>query len=99
MTRERIQAYLDREFTEPVRDPLWKNIYLSRGLKEVTHALPFQELSAIKQLGPTYHVYPGATHTRLNHSLGVCHIARRIMSRLLLSEECPDLTLGGLRRS
>ena len=97
MDRGKIQAYLDEEFVEPIRDPLWKNIYLSRGLKEVIHSLPFQQLSAIRQLGPTYLVYPGATHTRLNHSLGVLHIGRRILYRLLLYEDCPPLSLEGVR--
>ncbi len=95
--RERVQTYLDRDFTEPIRDPLWNNIYLSPGLKKITHAGPFQELSAIRQLGPTYHVYPGATHTRLNHSLGVCHVARRMLGNLIRYPECPDLTLEGVK--
>jgi HD superfamily phosphohydrolase len=95
--RERVQTYLDRDFTEPIRDPLWNNIYLSPGLKKITHAGPFQELSAIRQLGPTYHVYPGATHTRLNHSLGVCHVARRMLGSLIRYPECPDLSLEGVK--
>jgi len=37
------------------------------------------KLASIKQLGPTYLVYPGATHTRYNHSLGVYHVAKRFM--------------------
>lgn len=63
--------HLSREYNEPVKDPLWKNISLSRGLLQVASHRAFQKLNGIKQLGPTYLVYPGATHTRLNHSLGV----------------------------
>jgi len=75
--------HLTREYNEPVKDPLWKNITLSRGLLQVASHRAFQKLNGIKQLGPTYLVYPGATHTRLNHSLGVFHLARRMMVNLL----------------
>jgi len=37
----------------------------------------------IKQLGPTYLVFPGATHTRFSHSLGVFHIAKRMIMNLV----------------
>lgn len=55
----------------------------------------FQQLARIKQLGPSYLVYPGATHTRLNHSLGVFHVARRLLDRLAAHPEAPELTLEG----
>ena len=67
-TRDDIIWHLDREFTSPIRDPLWKHIYLSPGLMKVIDSPDFQQLHRIKQLGPSYLVYPGATHTRLNHS-------------------------------
>ena len=40
--------------------------------------LPFAKLARIKQLGPAHLVYPGATHTRRAHSIGVLHMARRL---------------------
>ena len=78
-----ILDHLTRDYSEPVKDPLWKNITLSRGMLQVASHRAFQKLNGIKQLGPTYLVYPGATHTRLNHSLGVFHLARRMMMNLL----------------
>jgi uncharacterized protein len=79
--------HLSREYTEPIRDPLWNNIYLSPGLKRLISLPPFQKLGRIKQLGPAFHVYPGAVHTRLNHSLGVLHLARQLILSLLSESE------------
>lgn len=84
-------AHLDRDYTNPVRDPLWSHIYLSDGLLGVVESVTFQQLSKIKQLGPAYLVYPGATHTRLAHSLGVYHIAYRMIRTLLPYENCPQV--------
>ncbi len=46
-----------------------------------------QRLHSIHQLGLAYLVYPGANHTRFEHSLGVFWVAKKICSSLKLSEE------------
>jgi len=92
-----ILSHLNNEYTLPVRDPLWKNIYLSAPLKELISDASFQRLGRIKQLGPAFHVYPGAVHTRLNHSLGVFHLAGRIMKSLLNQRNIDFLTLEGMK--
>lgn len=43
---------------------------------------PFQRLHYIHQLGITYLVFPGATHTRFEHSLGTMELATRIFLRI-----------------
>ncbi len=75
--------HLASSFTEPVRDPLWGNIFLSPGLEALASSVPFAKLARIKQLGPAHLVYPGATHTRRAHSLGVLHMARRLCMALV----------------
>ena len=92
-----ILNHLHNDYTEPIRDPVWKNIYLSRGILEITKADKFQKLNRIKQLGPAYLVYPGATHTRLNHSLGVFAIAHRLIKHLVAFEEIKELSIEGVK--
>jgi uncharacterized protein len=69
-----------------IRDPLHDLIefnvdddQLERVLWRVVQTRPFQRLRRVKQLGFSEFVYPGATHSRLLHSLGVFHTARRLM--------------------
>jgi uncharacterized protein len=42
----------------------------------------FQRLNRIKQLGLSSFVYPGATHTRLQHSLGAMHLMGEAIAQL-----------------
>lgn len=60
-----------------VRDPLWNTIRLDSTALAIIDAPAFQRLRRIRQLGLAYLVYPGATHTRFDHALGVYHLARR----------------------
>jgi HD superfamily phosphohydrolase len=75
-------AALREGFTEPIRDVLWGHIYLTPALAALTKSVPFMRLSRISQLGPVSNVYPGATHTRASHSIGVYHLGRRLLQNL-----------------
>lgn len=44
----------------------------------VVDSRPFQRLRHIHQLAMTFLVYPGATHRRFEHSLGVMELASRV---------------------
>ena len=72
-----------REF-EVVRDPLWNTIRLDPTAVSIIDTPQFQRLRQIRQLGLAYLVYPGATHTRFDHAVGVYHLARWALG--LLSE-------------
>ncbi|HCM25228.1 MAG TPA: phosphohydrolase [Treponema sp.] len=76
-------AALEEGFRIPVRDPLWGHIYLTEGFSALLTAPAFRKLGRIQQLGPASIVYPGATHTRASHSLGVYHLARRLLKTLV----------------
>ena len=55
--------------------------YSSAERQIIDHSL-FRRLRYIRQLALTELVYPGATHTRFEHSLGVMEMATRIFDRL-----------------
>lgn len=95
--KERILDHLENDYTEPIRDPVWKHIYVSRPLLHILKLEQFQKLDRIRQLGPAYLVYPGATHTRRSHSLGVFHIARRMITTLVRKNRDVDITLEGVK--
>jgi hypothetical protein len=80
--RASVQDALREGFTDPVRDALWGHIYLTPELAALTGSSPFMRLGRIFQLGPVRGVYPGATHTRASHSLGVYHLGRRLLRNL-----------------
>lgn len=58
-----------------VRDPIHGNIALADAEVAVLDSKAYQRLRAIKQLGFSEFSFPGATHNRYLHSLGVCHLA------------------------
>ena len=67
-----------------IRDPLHNLIQFEAdefedALWRVVQTRPFQRLRRIKQLGFSDLVYPGATHSRFAHSVGVFHTARQLM--------------------
>ncbi len=69
-----------------IRDSVYGNIPVADLFLDVLHRPELQRLHGIRQLGLTYLVYPGANHTRLEHSLGTCHVARRMATALDLHE-------------
>jgi HD superfamily phosphohydrolase len=58
--------------------------------KELIDSQPFQRLHYIHQLGISYLVYPGATHTRFEHSLGVMALATQMFEKICKSVR-PDV--------
>lgn len=58
-----------------VNDPIYGFITIPQGLifQLIDHPW-FQRLRRIQQLGITYLVYPGATHTRFHHAIGAMHL-------------------------
>jgi len=80
--KKTIEASLNEDYTHPVRDVMWGHVYMTEKLALLTESAAFMRLSRIMQLGSVYLVYPGATHTRASHSIGVYHLGRRLLQNL-----------------
>ncbi len=86
-----------------VRDPVHGFIEINEWERDIVNHWVFQRLRRIRQLGLTDMVYPGAMHTRFEHSLGVMHVATRMFDEIVkrradfLRSEL-SFTDGGLER-
>jgi HD superfamily phosphohydrolase len=67
---------------EILRDPVWNNIRVDELTLKLLDTEVFQRLRYVRQLGWTYLVYPGATHSRFEHALGTHHLSRRTLALL-----------------
>jgi hypothetical protein len=63
-----------------IRDPIHSNILLDDLALDLINTPEFQRLRRIKQLGYVNLLYPGANHTRFEHSLGTYHLAVQSMN-------------------
>src|ERR1700756_1886051 len=65
------------------RCPVHGFITLDEWEREIISQAPFQRLRRIRQLAWTDQVYPGAMHTRFEHSLGVMHLATKLYDSIV----------------
>ena len=77
--------------SEVIRDPLWDNIRIDRAALAALDTPVVQRLRYVRQVGHSFLVYPGATHTRFEHALGAYHLTRRAIAAL---EELGELPAG-----
>ena len=80
-----------------IHDAIHGSIKFEGVTLKILDAPEMQRLNGIKQLGLGYLVFPGANHTRLEHSLGVGHIAGRMGTSLNLpKDEVETLKVAGM---
>ena len=70
-----------------IRDPVFGFISINGTESNIVNSPIFQRLRRIRQLAFAHLVYPGALHTRFEHSLGVCHIASLLADSLGLESD------------
>jgi uncharacterized protein len=61
-----------------IRDPIHVFVHLNSDERKILDSRAFQRLRYVHQLALTYLLYPGATHRRFEHSLGVMELAGRV---------------------
>ncbi|RJS68487.1 HD domain-containing protein, partial [Candidatus Bathyarchaeota archaeon] len=84
-----------------IKDPVHGYVYITEVEKEIIDSYPVQRLRRLRQLAGAEYVYPGANHTRFEHSVGVMYLAGKVtenpnISRLLDDEEVELLRLAAL---
>ncbi len=65
-----------------IRLPVSGSVFTTPEIRRIIDCPDFQRLRGVKQLGPTDFVFPGATHTRFEHSLGTYHLSLRYLESL-----------------
>lgn len=77
-----------------IRDPIYGLISQTNEEIRLMNTAVFQRLRRIRQLAMAHLVYPGAVHTRFDHSIGTMHVAAKICERL---EELRRIDKDGTR--
>jgi len=70
-----------------IKDPIHGYIEIDDLAIAIIDTVEMQRLRRIRQLGFSYLVYPGANHTRFEHSLGVYHLMNLLLDRLEVAKE------------
>lgn len=74
-----------------IRDPVHGSIPIYDSEIEILEHPFFQRLRNIKQLGFSEYVFPGATHTRYLHSIGVMHVSTLVFNYLFRDQNSKDI--------
>lgn len=75
-----------------INDPVHGHILLSAEAVSIIDTPQFQRLRDLKQLGTTYLLFPGASHNRFEHCVGVYHLARTMINGLAARQPELDIT-------
>jgi HD superfamily phosphohydrolase len=90
-----------RNYWGEIKDPVHGYVYITEEEKEVIDSFPVQRLRRLRQLAGSEYVYPGANHTRFEHSVGVMFLAGRVVEnpnifRLVDVEETEMVRIAAL---
>ncbi|XP_017270422.1 deoxynucleoside triphosphate triphosphohydrolase SAMHD1 isoform X2 [Kryptolebias marmoratus] len=83
---------IEAEPNKVFNDPIHGHVELHPLLIRFIDTPQFQRLRNIKQLGGTYFVFPGASHNRFEHSIGVGYLAGQLVQAL--NERQPELLIS-----
>ena len=74
-----------------LNDPVHGHVSLDSLTCQIIDTPQFQRLRFLKQLGAAYYVFPGASHNRFEHSIGVCHLAAEMIASIRAKQ--PELMI------
>lgn len=83
------------ETAKEFNDPVWGTLQLRPHEVVILDSPLLQRLRRIRQLGVVHFVYPAATHTRLEHSLGVVHQVQQLVTSINSHSICSSEGRGG----
>ncbi len=70
-----------------IRDPVHGSMHFTELERKIIDTPQMQRLRNIRQLAMAHLIYPGAHHTRFEHSLGTCHLADRMANAIGLGKK------------
>jgi HD superfamily phosphohydrolase len=84
-----------------IKDPVRGYVYITENEKEIIDSFPVQRLRRLRQLAGAEYVYPGANHTRFEHSVGVMYLAGKVtenprISQHICKDEAETVKIAGL---
>jgi uncharacterized protein len=65
-----------------IRDAIWGDVSVDRAVRSLLETGAMQRLKGMNELGFTFSSFPKARHTRLDHAIGVYHLARLTLKRI-----------------
>ena len=74
-----------------IRDAIHGYMEISNVAIQIIDTLEFQRMRNIKQLGACYYVFPGASHNRFEHSIGVAYLAKELL--MTIKNKQPELNI------
>ena len=83
-------GFLMPKIYHEIRDPVHRFITVDTPERAVLDSYPVQRLRNIHQLAMAYLVYPGATHKRFEHALGVMELAGRVYDVVTRSDHVSE---------
>jgi HD superfamily phosphohydrolase len=92
---------MPKNYWGEIKDPVHGYVYITEEEKALIDSYPVQRLHRLRQLAGAEYVYPGANHTRFEHSIGVMHLASRVaenpnISQHIGEDEAEMVRIAGL---
>jgi len=82
------------KYWHEIRDTVHDFIVVDSAERSVIDSPPVQRLRDVHQLAMSYLIYPGATHRRFEHSLGVMELAGRVFDQIVRPDMLTDVVRG-----